>query len=81
MLNAYQSNVYWQKAEHLFREESCRSKTRKQSNNIRSFVSCLDFLEQLTRQISPRRLSRDDPTLDFLLYIFEAIELLRVITN
>lgn len=64
MLNAYQSNVFWQKAECLLRDEPCKN-----------------FLEQLTRQISPRRLSRDDPTLDFLLYIFEAIELLRITAN
>ncbi|UJR08301.1 hypothetical protein I4U23_012572 [Adineta vaga] len=39
------------------------------------------FLEQLLRQNQNRRLSRDDSTLDFLLYIFDAIDLLRSTTT
>lgn len=38
----------------------------------------LEFTEQLRKQNQNRRLSRDDPTIDFLLYMFDAIELLRV---
>ncbi len=38
----------------------------------------LEFFEQLLRQNQNRRLTRDDTTLDFLLYIFDAIELLRL---
>lgn len=57
--------------------------SRLSSNKKKNKFVCFSvgFFEQLTRQISPRRLSRDDPTLDFLLYIFEAIELIRVTTN
>jgi len=36
------------------------------------------FVEQLLRQNQNRRLTRDDSTLDFLLYIFDAIDLLRL---
>ncbi|CAF3509463.1 unnamed protein product [Rotaria sp. Silwood1] len=36
------------------------------------------FNEQLLRQNQNRRLARDDTTLDFLLYIFDAIDLLRL---
>ncbi|CAF3106777.1 unnamed protein product [Rotaria sp. Silwood2] len=36
------------------------------------------FNEQLLKQNQNRRLARDDTTLDFLLYIFDAIDLLRV---
>ncbi|CAM4918443.1 unnamed protein product [Rotaria socialis] len=36
------------------------------------------FVEQLLRQNQNRRLTRDDTTLDFLLYIFDAIDLLRL---
>ncbi|CAF1086670.1 unnamed protein product, partial [Adineta steineri] len=36
------------------------------------------FLEQLIRQNQNRRLTRDDTTFDFLLYIFDAIDLLRL---
>lgn len=36
-----------------------------------------DFLEQLVKQNQNRRLSRDETTLDFILYIFDAIDLLR----
>jgi hypothetical protein len=35
------------------------------------------FVEQLSRQNPNRHLSRDNSTLDFLLYIFDAIDLLR----
>jgi hypothetical protein len=38
----------------------------------------LEFTEQLLKQNQNRRLSRDDTTLDFILYIFDAIELLRL---
>lgn len=38
----------------------------------------LEFIEQLLKQNQNRRLSRDDTTLDFLLYIFDSIELLRL---
>ena len=41
----------------------------------RSFA--LDFLEQLFRQNQNRRLTRDDRIFDFILYIFDAIDLLR----
>jgi hypothetical protein len=37
-----------------------------------------EFIEQLLKQNQNRRLSRDDTTLDFLLYIFDSIELLRL---
>ncbi|UJR37946.1 hypothetical protein I4U23_030631 [Adineta vaga] len=37
-----------------------------------------EFTEQLLKQNQNRRLSRDDTTLDFILYIFDAIELLRL---
>jgi hypothetical protein len=37
-----------------------------------------EFTEQLLKQNQNRRLSRDDTTLDFLLYIFDSIELLRL---
>jgi hypothetical protein len=37
-----------------------------------------EFIEQLLKQNQNRRLSRDDTTLDFILYIFDAIELLRL---
>jgi len=37
-----------------------------------------DFTEQLLKQNQNRHLSRDDPPLEFLLYMFDAIELLRV---
>jgi hypothetical protein len=37
----------------------------------------LGFVEQLSRQNQNRHLSRDDSTLDFLLYIFDSIDLLR----
>ncbi|CAF1366243.1 unnamed protein product [Adineta ricciae] len=40
--------------------------------------SLKEFTEQLLRQNQNRRLSRDDTTLDFILYIFDAIELLRL---
>jgi len=43
-----------------------------------SFFFYLEFVEQLLRQNQNRRLSRDDSTLDFLLYIFDAIDLLRL---
>lgn len=39
--------------------------------------SLKDFLEQLTKQNQNRRLSRDDQMSDFILYIFDAIDLLR----
>ena len=38
----------------------------------------LEFIGQLLRQNQNRRLTRDDTTLDFLLYIFDAIDLLRL---
>jgi len=44
----------------------------------KNFVFFLEFVEQLIRQNQNRRLTRDDPTLDFLLYIFDAIDLLRL---
>jgi hypothetical protein len=37
-----------------------------------------DFTEQLQKQNQNRRLTRDETTLDFVLYIFDAIELLRL---
>ncbi|CAF0725833.1 unnamed protein product [Rotaria sordida] len=37
-----------------------------------------EFIEQLLKQNQNRRLTRDDTTLDFILYIFDAIELLRL---
>ncbi|CAF1089238.1 unnamed protein product [Adineta ricciae] len=40
--------------------------------------SLKEFTEQLLKQNQNRRLSRDDTTLDFVLYIFDAIELLRL---
>lgn len=41
------------------------------------FFFHLGFLEQLLRQNSNRHVSRDHPTIDFLVYIFDAIDLLR----
>lgn len=41
------------------------------------FRFLLDFLEQLRRQYPNRRLSRDEPIVEFILYIFDAIELFR----
>jgi hypothetical protein len=38
----------------------------------------IEFTEQLLRQNQNRRLTRDDATIDFIMYIFEAIDLLRL---
>ncbi len=61
------------------REEPTKSMWRKIwfSKKIDCFVN-LEFAEQLLRQNQNRRLTRDDTTLDFLLYIFDAIDLLRI---
>lgn len=80
MLPAYQSTYYWNKAERLTREEPSKSKAaaRARAHVVRSIS---EFLEQLLRQNQNQRLSRDDSTLNFLLYIFDAIDLLRLITT
>ncbi len=58
----------------------------KNQRKVNEFVLCrlifdilfnLGFVEQLSRQNQNRHLSRDDSTLDFLLYIFDSIDLLR----
>ena len=40
----------------------------------------LEFTEQLLKQNQNRRLNRDDTTLDFILHVLNAIELLRLST-
>jgi hypothetical protein len=79
MLNSYHSNYYWNKAERLTREEPLKSKIKPiEENKDFFYVLNLEFVEQLSRQNSNRHLSRDDSTLDFLLYIFDSIDLLRI---
>jgi hypothetical protein len=82
MLNSYHSNYYWNKAERLMREEPTKSKRKKKKFYFRVkiffFFFHLEFAEQLLRQNQKRSLTRDGPTLDFLLYIFYAIDLLRL---
>ena len=80
MLNSYQSNCYWIKAERLTREEPTKSKITIDILFLNHILFNLGFVEQLTRQNQNRHLSRDYSTLDFLLYIFDAIDLLRTTT-
>ena len=78
MLASYHSTQYWNKAESLSREKPLKGKRRKRVASSLFLSLCLEFVEQLLKQNQNRRLSRDDTTLDFILYIFDAIELLRL---
>ena len=65
------------------RDKTLKGKSCDQSISACSFalgsLSLVeDFTEQLLKQNQNRHLSRDDPPLEFLLYMFDAIELLRV---
>jgi len=74
------SSSLFEFSKNMFNSYQSNSYWQKAERLIRE-EPCKKFLEQLSRQTSLRRLSRDDPTLDFLLYIFEAIELLRFSPN
>ena len=80
MLNSYNSTYYWNKAESLMREKPLKGILNKKISlfGFEIFFILLEFTEQLLKQNQNRRLSRDDTTLDFILYIFDAIELLRL---
>lgn len=84
MLSSYYSTYYWNKAERLMREkplkgqcDCCECCMNERMSLLFSSFS-IDFTEQLLKQNQNRHLSRDDPPLEFLLYMFDAIELLRV---
>ena len=78
MLSSYQSNFYWTKADRLMHDASLKGKRWKGRDGLVSTsVLVLEFLEQLLRQNQNRRLTRDDRPIDFISYIFHAIDSLR----
>lgn len=80
MLTSYQSTLYWNKADRLTHDASLKGKHHCLPDCLDFNLSvhfALDFLEQLFSQNQNRRLTRDDRTFDFILYIFDAIDLLR----
>ncbi|CAF0742781.1 unnamed protein product [Didymodactylos carnosus] len=60
---------------YSYNSQACWNKIDRYTNDSRTLK---EFVEQLQRQNSNRRLSRDDNPHDYIMYIFNAIELMRL---